>query len=173
MRVGYLTGQRVYLRPLNEEDQETATAWFDSPFPINGTRAKTFLEEEREDWYSNSFLALAVVRSEDDEVVGGMTFSTQDRRVAAVRFHMAPALNDADELRSEAVRIVVPWLRDEHELMVVRLSLPADQHESIRAAEELGMQPSVRLREWFARGGTRVDRIVYESLNRRWEVQNA
>ncbi len=173
MRVGYLTGKRIYLRPLEEADQETATAWFNSPFPINATRAKAFLEEEQEDWYSDRFMALIVARIEDDHPIGGMTYRTHDRRVATVRFHMAPSLNDADEMRADAIRMVVPWLRDEHELMVVRLGLASDQFESIRAAEDLSMRPSVRLREWVARDGKRVDEIVYEALNRRWEVQDA
>ncbi|MGA7670218.1 MAG: GNAT family protein [Nitrolancea sp.] len=173
MRVGYLTGERIYFRPLEESDQETATAWFDSPFPINGTRAKAYFDEDQEDWYSARFFVLALARTDDDEVVGSVTYSSHDRRVATVGFHMAPAQNEADELRAEAIRIVIPWLRDEHEFMIVRLSIASDQPESLRAAEELGMQTSVRLREWIARDGTRVDEIVYEALNRRWEVQDA
>ncbi len=174
MQVVYLTGDKVYLRSLDEEDANRATAWFGSPFPINASRAKTVLDEHPYAWWGESELTLVIARNEDDEAVGGVTLSTSsDRRIASVRFHMAPALLDADALRVDAIRIVIPWLRDEHEHMVVRLRVPANETETITVAEELGMQPSVRLREFVASGGTRVDEIVYEALNSRWKVIDA
>lgn len=173
MRVGYLTGELVYLRPPVEEDADRATAWFFSPFPINATRAKTELEEHPAIWYGMEAFTLIIVRTSDDQVVGGLSISTSGHRDAFVRFHMAPTLEDAGTLQADAVRVVVPWLRDEHELMVVRLNVAADEAETIASAEELGMRLQVRLREFIARGGTRVDALVYEALNPRWEVPDA
>lgn len=173
MQVVYLTGDRIYLRSLVEEDVDCATSWFDSPFPINASRAKAFLDQQPNGWWTQEDFTLVVARTEDDELVGGMKLSISDRRIATLRFHIAPTLPDADMLRSDAVRVVVPWLQDDHEFMVVRVHVPADQSETIAAAEELGMQPSVRLREFVARGGMRVDEIIYEALNPRWEVRHA
>jgi RimJ/RimL family protein N-acetyltransferase len=173
MRVGYLTGELVYLRPPVEEDVDFATAWFPSPYPINATRAKTELEEHPGFWYDMAAFTLIIVRSADDQVAGGLSVSTSGRRDAFLRFHMAPTLEDAGTLRADAVRVVVPWLRDEHELMAVRLHVAADEAETIAAAEELGMRLSVRLREFVARGGIRVDALVYEVLNPHWEVPDA
>ncbi len=173
MQVVYLTGERIYLRAPVEEDADHAVAWFDSPFPINGSRAKTFFDDHPTYWWDADSFALVIARTDDNQLVGGMSLSSSDWRVAGIRFHIAPTLEDADALQSEALKLVIPWLRDEHEFMVVRVQLAADQPATIAAAEELGMQPSVRLREWFARGGERVDAIVYEALNPRWEVRDA
>ncbi len=173
MRVAYLTGDLVHLRPFIEEDVDSATAWFDSPFPINASRAKKFLDDQPEFWWVQPEFTLIIARIEDDEVVGGLKLRTSNRRSVSLRFHLAPSAMDADALRADAIRIAVPWLRDEHEMMVVRLRVAADEAETIAAAESLGMQPNVRLREFVARGGTRVDEIVYEALNPRWEVKDA
>ncbi len=173
MRVGYLTGSKVRLRPLVEEDKERATAWFDSQFPINASRVSTFFDDIPALWWEDPVFSLVIERAENDEVVGGLRLTNSDRRTTSLLFHMAPVLPDADALRADALRVVVPWLRDEHEYMVVRLYIGADASETIATAEQLGMQLSVRLREFLASPGGRVDRLCYEALNPRWEVRDA
>lgn len=173
MRVGYLTGENVYLRPLAEEDVDCANAWFDSKFPINASRAKAYFEDEPTYWWNKRAITLPVLRTSNDEIVGSMTMTTRNRRIVTVRFHMAPSTPDADALRAEAVKIVVPWLRDEHEYMVVRLHVADDETETVAAAEALEMKMGVRLREFIARAGKRADELVFEAFNPRWEVQDA
>ncbi len=173
MRIGYLTGSSVRLRPLVEDDKECALAWFDSQFPINATRAAAFFEEIPSFWWDQSTITLVIERVDDDQVVGGLSLTNTSRRTTSIQFHMAPALPEADVLRADALRIVIPWLRDEHEYMVVRLNVGADEEETVAAAESLGMKLGVRLREFIARPGGRADRLCYEALNPRWEVQGA
>jgi RimJ/RimL family protein N-acetyltransferase len=86
---------------------------------------------------------------------------------------MARSEPDADSLRGAALRIVVRWLRDEFEAMVVGVMLAADQSETIEAAEEVGMERHGTLREWFTRPGGRADALVYEALNASWVVRDA
>lgn len=173
MRVGYLTGAKVRLRPLIEEDKDCATAWFDSLFPINASRASVFFDEIKAFWWNEDAITLVIERIDDGEVIGSLCMTNSNRRTTSMTFHMAPVMTDEDALRADALRVVVPWLRDEHEFMVVRLHIAADARETIMAAEELGMQLSARLREFVARPGYRVDRLCYEALNPRWEVRSA
>jgi RimJ/RimL family protein N-acetyltransferase len=173
MRPVFLTGARIYLRPLLAGDKEHAAAWFASPFPINATRAETFLKKEHQGGWPPGPQHLAVCRTDNDEIVGGATVRSWNWRIAWLAFHMAPWVAEADALRAEAVRVVVPWLRDERELMVVRLAIAADEAATLAAAEELGMVRGVRLRERLARPGGRVDQFFYEALNPRWEVPRA
>lgn len=173
MRVGYLTGEHIHLRPPEEEDRACATAWFESVFPIDASRATLFLEDHPFPWWLATDFTLIIARSDDDQVVGSLRVSSSNHRTASLRFHMAPALPRADALRAEALRIAIPWLRDEHEYMVVRLFIPENASETIAAAEALGMELSVRLREFIAVPGGRVDELAYEALNRRWEVPHA
>jgi RimJ/RimL family protein N-acetyltransferase len=173
MRVVYLTGDRVHIRPPVEEDKEHATAWFNSVFPANEPRAEAFLEDQVYPYWDAHEFTFLIARVDDDTVIGSVRLGIGDWRLVTLRFHMAPTLEDADELRAEALRMLVPWMRDEHEMMVTRLYIPADQPRTIAAAEELGMTLSVRLREFIPVPDGRVDELIYEAINPRWEVPHA
>jgi RimJ/RimL family protein N-acetyltransferase len=169
MRAIYLTGECVYLRALTNADNEIATAWFDSPFPIDATRAGTWLKETQRDPNASRRLDLVIARLADDGAVGGATLRT-DFRIGTLQFHMAPALADADALRAEALRLLIPWLRDDLELMTVIARIAADEPATIAAAEALGMTPNARFREHVARPGHRVDMLMYQALFAPWQV---
>lgn len=174
MRPTFLTGERVYLRAMVASDKEHAAAWFASPFPINATRAEAVLKEEHKGGWPPGPLHLVIVRTATDEVVGGATVQSWNGRIAWLGFHLAPWLGDeADALRAEALRLVLPWLRDEREFMVVRLAVAADHPVTLAAAEAVGMVRAARLRERLVRPGGRADEFFYEALNPRWEVPDA
>ncbi|MBX6341024.1 MAG: hypothetical protein IRY97_01090 [Thermomicrobiaceae bacterium] len=173
MRATYLTGERIYLRGLVAADKECATAWFDSPYPIDAGRAERFLREEHNTPWPSRRRHYAIVRRADDVVVGGVREESPNQRSVTVAFHLAPALPDADSLRAEALRLVVPWLRDEREFVVVRAWLPEDAPETLAAAEAVGMVATARLRGYFARPGGRVDALIYHALRQPWEAPDA
>lgn len=171
----FLRGSRVYLRAMVEADKERGAAWLDETFPVNAARAEAALKEEHEGpWWQRSARRLAVVLAEADEVVGSVRVRSQDRsRTCRLSFAMAPWRDDSGALRAEALALLVHWLRDESEVMTVTVELPADEAETIAAAEAMGMVRSGRLREWFGRPGRRVDCLLYQALNPRWEVPDA
>jgi len=170
MRIVYLTGERVYLRPLVLADKDVASAWHPGPFLVGAAQAENVLKDEATD----PGRRLALVRRQTDEIVGSVNLRSNDGfRRCFVTFHMAPSTSDQDALRAEAVRLIVPWLRDQMEVMVVSIEMAGDEAETIAAAEELGMVLSVRLREFVARAGHRVDSVTYQALNPRWEVKDA
>ena len=72
-----------------------------------------------------------------------------------------------------ALRLLHPWIRDDLELMTFVLPIPADQPETIAAAEALGMVQGVRLREGIARPGHRVDDLFYQALFDAWAMPDA
>lgn len=173
MRIVYLTGERVYLRPPVEEDKECANAWFDSVVPANAGRAAKLLEDQVYPYWEATEFTFIVARVEDDAVIGSVHLSIGDWRRVRVSFHMAPMLPDADDLRADALQIIVPWLREEVEFMAVQLSVPDNQSATIASAERLGMVLSARLREFVPVPGGRADELIYEALNTRWEVPHA
>jgi RimJ/RimL family protein N-acetyltransferase len=173
VRPAYLTGQRIYLRAMLLIDKEHAIAWHASPFPIDATRAEVILKEGHAHFWGSPRTQYAVVRLDDDAIIGGVVVGSWNTRTAWLYVHMAPGLAEADDLRAEVLRIAVPWLRDEREMMSVTVPIAADEAATERAAEELGMVLSVRLREHVARPGHRVDRLIYQALNPRWEVADA
>lgn len=175
LRPDYLRGARVYLRAMQEADKERGAAWLDETFPVNVARAEKALEEESSGpWWRRRQRRLAIALVEDDDVVGSALVGSWDgQRTSRIDFDMAPWRQDADTLRAEALRLLVHWLRDESEVMVVTAAIAADEPETIRAAEELGMIRTGELREWFGRPPGRVDCLMYQALNPRWEVRDA
>lgn len=176
LRAIYLSGPTVYLRAPVEGDKEHAAAWLDETFPTNGPAAEAVLKEEHKTpFWDRPDLRLMIVRQDGDAVVGGIKISWgSEARRCHLEFTMAPWERDADSLRADALRIAVRWLRDEWEAMVVGVTLPADQVETVRAAEEMRMRLQGTLREWFLRQGDRVDALIYEALNPGgWVVRDA
>lgn len=168
LRPVYLTGERLYIRPLLLEDKDHAAAWFPSPYPINAVRAEEFIHDVHKGAPSREF-HFVIARLDDDAIVGGVKLG-MNSRVGDLAFRMAPWLPDADERRAEALTIAVRWLRADWELMTVTVELPADQPLTIAAAERAGMFQAVRLRQHVARPGGRVDLFWYQALNPRWVV---
>jgi RimJ/RimL family protein N-acetyltransferase len=174
LRAVYLSGRRVYLRAMVKEDAERGAAWLDDAFPVNAGRAEKVLEEDAGMPWPATRRRMVIVRTDGDEVVGGAIVSSYDQyRTGWLHLTMAPWLPDADSLRAEALRLLVPFLRDESEMMAVTLALPADQADTIAAAGAAGMVTAARLREWFVRPGGRADCLLFEALNARWEVRDA
>jgi RimJ/RimL family protein N-acetyltransferase len=169
LRATFLSGEHVYIRALVLEDKEHAVAWFRGPFPVNAGNAESFLREEHKNLEPNE-QHLAIVRADGDEVIGGAALWT-DRRVAYLTCKMAPWVSDADERQADALRLLVPWLRDEGEMMVTDVKIAADEPLSIAAAEALGMVHTATQRQWLVRPSGRIDEHRYEALNRRWQVE--
>ncbi len=177
MRVAYLSGQRLAMCPMRMEDKAHAPAWFNSVFPIDASRAEEFLKDELKEYTYRKVLLVAVRGDvESEEIVGGVKVRMNGKH-ADIHIHMAPWLTDADELRAEMLRLLVAWLHDEAEHVTTTADIAADWLATIAAAEASGMQQTARLREWYARPGGRVDRLVYQALRPFWngasEASNA
>lgn len=171
LRAIYLTGDKVYMRAYVMEDKEHAAAWMDSPYPINSSRAEEILKDWHKEFWPDT-RRYAICRLDGDEIVGGITISTF-QRTADIKFHMAPWLDDADELRADALRVVVPWMSVEWDMISVTAKFASDQPITRAAAEELEMEHNGTFREFYARPGGRADQLLYQKLNPRGEFPNA
>lgn len=171
MRAIYLTGERVYLRGLLDSDKEHAMAWMPGHFPANAPRAEAYFKESVKPWQRKN--VLVICRKDTDEIVGGTSLWT-DVRFAYVSFKVAPWCDDAGLIRADAIRVLVPWLRDELDVVNTSFDIAADDDDAIAAAEDLGLILGYRLREWIIRpGGHRVDQLSYQAVNSRWvKIEN-
>jgi RimJ/RimL family protein N-acetyltransferase len=176
MKPPFLSNDRIYIRAMVLEDKDCAVAWFNSEFPVNAVRAEKFLRDNiKESWGARRRKYFAVVRAEDDQVIGGIKLKSRDMRAADLTFKMAPHLSpeEADQYKAEALRLFVPWIRDEHEYMAQTIEIAADEPACIAAAEEMDLYFGVRFRGYLRRPGGRIDMLVYQALNPKWEVVNA
>lgn len=172
LRAIFLTGELVYCRAYVKEDKEHTAAWLDTPYPVNAARGEKVLKDWHKDFWPRT-RHYALCRVADDQIVGGVTTSMFARNME-IRLHLAPWLEDADELRADALRILVPFLSEEWDMVNVSTDLAADWPASIAAAEELGMELAVTLREYYRRpGNERVNLLTYQKLNPKGEFPNA
>ncbi len=182
MRAVYLMGTNVYLRAMVDSDKECGIAWFNSRlpmggfghvFPVDATRATTVLKEENRALWPSGRHRYAIVRNADEQVVGALVEQSSYPVLTYIGVQMAPSLPDVDELRAEALGLVIPWLRDERQFRLIRICIPADEAGTIQAAEEVGMLQGARLRRYVARPGERVDLLFYEAVNPQWAGKDA
>jgi RimJ/RimL family protein N-acetyltransferase len=90
-----------------------------------------------------------------------------------VQFFTAPWIDDAGSVRAEAIALLVPWLRDEREMITTTILVASDDAEGIAACERAGCVQAARLRQHVARPGHRVDLLHYQALNPNWRIEEA
>lgn len=169
----YLTGDRVYLRAMVEDDKSRAIAWHDTVFPVNAVFAEDYLKDQHKAMWDVSDRLLAIASTEDDAVVGGAALHFSGNRRAEIKLHVAPLTEQAGELQAEALRLLVPWLLEGLNMRRVDIGLAADEESTIAAAHELGMFEGVRLRQFFYKHGKRVDALIFQILNPHEEHKHA
>lgn len=175
MRPPFLTGERVYIRAMVEEDKNCAVAWFDSDFPVNAVRAEKFMRDEMKETWAARRKYYVIVRTDSDEVIGGIKLKSWDFRAADLTIRMAPHLSHdaADGYKADALRLFVPWIRDEHEFMAQTIEIAEDEAHCIAAAEEMDLHFGARFRGYLRRPDSRIDLLVYQALNPNWVVADA
>jgi RimJ/RimL family protein N-acetyltransferase len=174
LRPIYLTGERVYLRGMLAADKEHTIAWYNSPLPLNSAFGEAHLNEIHQLMWDATRRQYAIVQLGDERIIGGaVTQIASGDRKASVSLHMAPLLEEADSLQAEAIKLLVPWLLDDHNMRRVNVTIASSDLQSIAAADELGMFAGVRLREFWRRPGGRVDALIYQILNPNEEHRHA
>jgi hypothetical protein len=175
MKPPFLTGERVYIRAMVEDDKNCATAWFNSDFPVNAVRAEKYLKDSITETWAARRKFYVIVRTDNDEVIGGIKLKTWDMRAADLTIRMAPHLSRdaADGYKADALRLFIPWVRDEHEYMAQTIAIAADEMHCIAAAEEMDLYFGVRFRGYLRRPEGRIDLLMYQALNTKWEVASA
>ncbi len=168
--VHYLSGERIGFRAPVLADAAAAVRWLPGPFPHYTVQTEQLLREgETAPWGNAAIVRLVAVERESGDIVGGAEIERQENRTAWIRLTFAPvyAKPERESLHAEALGILVPWLRDELELMRITTAVGDDEPAIKAAAEALGMTETVRLRAHLARPDGRVDLLWYQALNPR------
>ncbi len=168
----YLRNDLYGLRAAVPDDAVHVTAWYEGAFPITPEAARELLTgQETVAWGMNPTIRLMVVDLVTAEVVGGAVVERDDNRVSKIRITVGGAgrdTNDAQHLQADVLRMLVPWVMGELDMMTAVIDIPADETILIDAARELGMIEAVRLREHVLRPAGRVDLLMLELVNRAW-----
>jgi RimJ/RimL family protein N-acetyltransferase len=165
----YLIGETIYLRGAELGDAKWATAWRAVPFPISAQLAEEQLKKSIPDDLEKWKTLLIACRRDDRRPVGSARIDERHDAASFLSLHSDPALGaDGDRLQAEMLEAIVPWLSTEHNRPVVVLLTDVDCLPVTAAAERLGMQPAVRLRDGIWRDGALHDLIQYELYHPSW-----
>ena len=136
-----------------------------------GEAFKMLTEQETIPWGMNPTIRLLVAELVTGNVVGGALVERQDNRVCKLRVTAGGPDRSGEAaqlLRAAVLRLLVPWVMGELNMMTAVIDVPADEAIVIDAAARLGMVEVVRLREHIARPSGRVDLLMLERVNREW-----
>lgn len=167
----WLRDGAIGLRAPSLDDADHVAAWYEGAFPIAPDTAGELLrEQETIPWGANPTIRLMIVDLQTQDVVGGALVEHADRRVSEIRITVGGPAPSPERQRISAVvlRLLVPWVMDELDMMTTRIDVPADETILIAAALGLGMREAVRLREHIARPSGRVDLLMLELVNPAW-----
>lgn len=169
----FLVGETIYFRPIELEDAATASTWRRAPFPapaeVVEKQIKERLEVDDPGELHDRMLLLACRRA-DDRVAGSVEIDNEGWRFGEIRPHFDPlATEDAKgALVAESIRILVPWMLDERQLMTVMVEDVGVRPEVEKTVEDLGGRLTARHREANLVDGERIDAVHYQFFNDRW-----
>ncbi len=165
----FLVGETIFLRGLEEEDAVRASAWHDSPYPINAERASKIIRELTEKPRPGNRFLVACRRS-DGEPVGSLALrrwagNEPDNRLG---LWADPARPESERIRAEMLGLMVGWGFGEAELPKIVLEFDDGQAPLRGRAEALGMRRAALWRDGVWRDGQWRDRVLYEGLHPAW-----
>jgi RimJ/RimL family protein N-acetyltransferase len=166
----WLRGERIGFRAPVLADAAFAIQWAGGPFPLTADRAEELLRRSETDaWGGGPMNRLMTMDLTTNEIVGSVVIERKGSRNTELTFHWAPSLAPADRdvFVSEAMALLVPWLFGELQALTLRVEIPDDDEVMKGAASAAGLRETVRLPEFVARPGGRVDLLWYMALNPR------
>ena len=164
----FLIGETIYLRALELGDAKHTAAWRPSLFPIPAERAEELLKKDVPDQYKNRRWTFVACRIADDLPVGSLEWGSWDGRTSDFKVHAPENGADTGAVKAEMVRLMVPWLLHECEMMAVCLYGPDGEPDVAAAASAVGMTFTGRLREALWIDGARRDELYWELLHPVW-----
>lgn len=167
----YLFGPRIGLRAPSIDDADFITAWDDAPLPRTPDLGREMLRRtEQTPWGNAEHVRLMIIDLASRSVVGSVMIERQHDRIGKVRIASAPLLSAdrRDLVGGDTLELLVPWMRDELDLMVLVLEIASDREAVISRAQGLGLAEVARLREHIQRPHGRVDLLALELVNPAW-----
>lgn len=165
----YLSGDTIYLRGLEPEDAKWGMAWWPNRFPIAAESLEEQLKKQTARGADRGRTRLIICRRSDGRPIGSAMVEESDQTEGAVWLFADPTLGSAgDDARAEALRLILPWQIAERHRPIVITAFAEGDTALIAAAQELGMRPSVMLRDGAWRAGQRQNQHWFEYPNPVW-----
>ncbi|HKK21866.1 MAG TPA: GNAT family protein [candidate division Zixibacteria bacterium] len=165
-------GKKVHLRPLTPDDAMSAQHWFNLsepqsmaslPLPLRSPAEAAELAKKAEQ--STDRQRLAIVRTEDNVLVGRITFFNYNSLNRSAELGV---LIDPEERKNgyaaEALRILIRYLFKYRGLNKVYAETAAHNHPTRKLLESLNFKQEGVLRQHYFYNGQFHDKLVYSLL---------
>lgn len=154
-----LSGDRVYLSPMQAEDAETYVKWLSDPCVTDGlgSSSRVLTVDAEKEWIKNnaSTHQFAIIRKEDDQLIGNCGLHEIDalRQCAEVGLFIGDEENRGKGFGTEVLNLLLAHAFDTLNLNNVMLRVFSFNAQAIRCYEKVGFREMGRRRQsYFVRG---------------------
>ncbi|MEJ7837462.1 MAG: GNAT family protein [Thermomicrobiales bacterium] len=165
----FLVGPEVYLRAIEKDDAARSVALRQTHYPVSPQRTEAWIKEDVGDAGFNKPDHFAIVRKQDDIVIGS-AIATKDGGVAiGLTIRVDPLLGETGQKqRFEALELLRHYFLDECHVPTMILTLPVTDKVMIDAMAAAGWVETARHREMLLVDGVHVDRLMLAAFNADW-----
>ncbi len=165
-----LSGEKIYLSPMNPEDAPIYTRWMNNMDMTNNlsTSAVIFSVAAEEQWIrdNQSDYQFAIVRSEDDTLLGncGIQELNHLNQTAEVGLFIGDEENRGKGYGQEALRLLLGFCFHTLNIHNVMLTVYSFNERAIHTYQKIGFREFGRRHECYYLNGSRYDKIYMELL---------
>jgi len=176
MNASFIVGERIYLRPLEEDDLDRCLCWINDGEILSrlGRRCPMSRTLERE-WLLGQYkrddhLNLAIVLKDGDRHIGNCGFNTIDYINRNAEFGILIGDSEAwgEGYGPEAARLILKHGFEELGLHRVMLEVYSNNPRAVRAYEKVGFVREGTKREAYFRNGRFHNTLVMGILRSEW-----
>jgi len=176
MHSPFLIGERLYLRPLDEDDLDRCLRWINDPeLQARIGRRHPMSRAQEQEWLAGQYkqedqMNLAIVLVDGDRHIGNCGFNQIDFLNRSAEFGILIAERDAwgQGYGPEAARLILKYGFEEFGLHRVELSVFGFNEHAMRAYEKAGFVHEGTKRQAYFRDGTFHDEHVMSVLESEW-----
>lgn len=181
MQTPFLIGERVYLRPLEEEDLDRCVRWINDSeittnlllrFPMNRKREREWFDSQYKD---NANILLAIVLKDGDRHLGNCGLHQVDyvNRNAEFGIMIGEKEEWGKGYASEAAQLITRYGFEQLGLHRIGLEVFSCNPRAQRVYEKIGFVHEGTMRESYFRNGKLHDTIIMGMLAADWKRNNA
>lgn len=172
-----LSGEHIFLRPVEKEDVHKLILWENNPkhWKVSGTEVPFSMSamldyiEQAQHIRSHGQLRLLIGDKETKRMLGAVDLYNADfkNRRAAIGILIAEETDRQHGYASEALALVEQYARDILAFHNVYCSIQDDNAASIKLFERAGFEFIGRRKEWYLVGHNWLDELLYQKCLRK------
>jgi len=176
MRNPFLIGERIYLRPLEEEDLDRCMRWINNPeITANLERRLPMSRTLEQEWLTGQYksekgFSLAIVLKDGDHHIGNCGLHSIDyvNRNAEFGIMIGEKEQWGKGYASEAARLIINYGFNQLGMHRIFLHVYSHNERAQRVYEKVGFRLEGSMRESYFRGGRYYDTLIMSILESEW-----